>query len=74
MSKVISIVALAAGIWLVYLGYERQQSVAGKAADSLSKIGQKLDGGDHMTTQTKYYVIGTVLVVGGAFGLGIVKK
>jgi len=56
------------------MGYERQQSVAGKTAESLSTLGQKIDGSYHMTTQTKYYVCGTVLLVGGAFALGIVKK
>ena len=74
MSKLFSIAALVLGIWLIYLGYERQQSLAGKTEDSLSKISQKVDGGDYMTTQVKYYAFGTVLVVGGAFGLRLVKK
>jgi len=74
MFKLLSLVALVAGFWLIYLGYERQQSLAGKAADSISRIGQKIDGGDHLTTQAKYYACGALLVVGGAFGLGIVKK
>ena len=30
MSKLLSIAALVLGIWLIYLGYERQQSLAGK--------------------------------------------
>jgi hypothetical protein len=74
MSKLLSIAALVLGIWLIYLGYERQQSLAGKTEDSLSKISQKVDGGDHMSTHVKYYVFGTVLVVGGVFGLRLVKK
>ena len=74
MCKLLSLVALVAGIWLVYMGYERGESIAGKASDSISKLGQKIDGGDHMTTQTKYYLAGTVLLLGGALGLGIVRK
>lgn len=74
MCRLISLVALVAGIWLVGMGHERQESIAGKADDSISKLGQKIDGGDHMTAQTKYYVAGAVLLVGGALGLGIVRK
>ena len=74
MRTLLSLAAVVAGIWLLYLGYERQESIAGKAADSISKFGQKIDGGDHMTTQAKYYVAGSVLLVGGALGLGIVRK
>jgi hypothetical protein len=74
MSKLLSVAAIALGAVLIYMGYERQQSVAGKTAESLSTLGQKIDGSYHMTTQTKYYVCGTVLLVGGAFALGIVKK
>ena len=74
MLKLLSLVALVGGLWLIYLGYERQQSLAGKAADSLSRIGRTIDGGDHPTTQTEYYVCGALLLVGGAFGLGIIRK
>jgi hypothetical protein len=74
MSKVISLLALVAGIWLIYMGYERQQSLAGSTDNALSNIGQRIDGSAHLTTQLKYYIAGTVLTIGGVFGLGIVKK
>ena len=74
MRATLSLMALIGGIWLIYLGYQRQQSLEGKAADTVAKIGQRLDGGDHMTTHTKYYIAGAVLAVGGAAGLGIVRK
>ncbi|HEY4989961.1 MAG TPA: DUF3185 family protein [Opitutaceae bacterium] len=70
----ISISALIAGLCLIYMGYERQQSLAGKADTSLSHLGQKIDGGDHTPTHLKYYIAGSLLAVGGAFGLGIVRK
>lgn len=74
MGKIIALAALVAGAWLIYTGYERGQSLAGKTEDSLSKLGQRIDGGDHMTDQTKYYIAGSVLLAGGALGLGIVRK
>jgi hypothetical protein len=74
MTKLFSAVALAAGIWLIYLGYERQQSIEGKAASTFQSIGQKIDGADHTPMHVQYYVAGAVLVLVGAFGLGLVRK
>jgi threonine/homoserine/homoserine lactone efflux protein len=74
MSKLLSLLALLGGLWLLYLGYERQQSFAGSADQTLSKVGQKLDGGDHLTDATKFYLAGAVLTVGGIFGLGILRR
>jgi hypothetical protein len=74
MRPTLSFMVLIAGLWLVYLGYQRQQSLEGKAADTFARIGQKLDGGDHMPTHMTYYIAGAVLAVGGAVGLGLVKK
>jgi hypothetical protein len=74
MGKLIPLIALVGGVWLLYMGYERQQSLAGKTEDTLSRLGQKIDGGDHATTYVKYYAAGAVLVLGGAFGLGLVRK
>jgi Protein of unknown function (DUF3185) len=74
MSKLLSAVALAVGIWLIYLGYERQQSIAGKTDSTLASIGQRIDGEGHTPTHIIYYASGAVLTVAGAFGLGIVKK
>jgi|HubBroStandDraft_1064217.scaffolds.fasta_scaffold86141_2 hypothetical protein len=74
MSKFLSALALAVGIWLIYLGYERQISIAGKADRTLSRLGTAIDGGDHTPTHTKYYIAGSLLVLVGVFGLGIVRK
>jgi threonine/homoserine/homoserine lactone efflux protein len=74
MRKLLSLLALAAGAWLVYLGYQRQQSLAGKAENEFSRLGQRIDGGEHTPTHTKYYLAGAVLALGGAAGLGLVKK
>jgi hypothetical protein len=74
MSKLLSAVALAAGICLIYMGYERQQSLEGKAASTFSTLGQKIDGADHTPRHMQYYLAGSLLFVIGAFGLGIVRK
>jgi hypothetical protein len=74
MSKLLSAAAFAAGLWLIYLGYERQQSIAGKTDSTLSSIGQRIDGQGRTPTHVVYYATGAVLLVAGAFGLGIVKK
>jgi hypothetical protein len=74
MSKFLSLLALMGGFWLIYLGYERQLSLAGKADRTFSRLGTAIDGGDHTPTHMKYYIAGTLLAVSGVFGLGIVKK
>jgi drug/metabolite transporter (DMT)-like permease len=74
MRPTLSLMALIAGMCLIYMGYQRQQSLEGKAAATLAKIGRSVDGGDHMPTHVKYYIAGAVLAIGGAVGLGLVKK
>jgi hypothetical protein len=74
MSKLLSLLALAGGLWLLYLGYQRQESFAGSADKTFAQIGQKLDGRDHLTDATKYYLVGGVLTVAGVFGLGILRR
>jgi hypothetical protein len=74
MRKLLSIAALVAGCWLIYMGHERQESLAGKADSSLSALGEKLDGNGHVPTHVRYYVAGALLAAGGALGLGLVRR
>lgn len=74
MRKLLSALALAAGIWIIYMGYVRQHSLAGKADGTLSSLGQKIDGGDHTPAHVKYYAAGAVLAVAGAIGLGLIRR
>jgi hypothetical protein len=67
--NLISVLAVMAGGWLVYLGYVRQNSLAGLADGSISKLGQRIDGGDHTPAHVRYYVAGAVLIAGGVVGL-----
>jgi Protein of unknown function (DUF3185) len=74
MRTMLSFAVLAVGLWLIYLGYERQLSLAGRADRTLSRLGTAIDGGDHTPTHMKFYIAGTVLAFCGVFGLGIIKK
>ena len=74
MRKLLSTAALVAGIWLIYMGHERQESLAGKAAGSISTLGHEIDGRTHLTEHAKYYIAGSVLLLGGVLGLGVVKR
>jgi hypothetical protein len=74
MRTLISLAALAGGIWLITLGYNRQHSLVGKADASLATLGTKVDGEGHIPTHVKYYAAGAILAVGGALGLGLIKK
>ena len=74
MRKMIALVALAAGVWLLYMGYERQESLAGKADKAVTTVGNKIDGGTRMSTEAQYYAAGAILTVGGVIGLGIIRR
>lgn len=65
---------IIAGLWLLHMGYVRQQSLEGKTDTTIAKIGQSIDGEDHATTQGRYYVSGALLLLGGLIGLGRGKK
>jgi len=74
MRAILALVALVGGICLIYMGYQRKRSFEGKADNTFARIGQKIDGGEHPTTHMKYYVAGALLAIGGAVGLGLVKR
>ncbi|HZZ19772.1 MAG TPA: DUF3185 family protein [Opitutaceae bacterium] len=74
MKKLIALVAAAAGVWLLYMGYQRQESLAGKADKTVTTIGNKIDGGTRISTEAQYYAAGAVLTIGGVVGLGIIRR
>jgi hypothetical protein len=67
-------VAIVAGLWLAYLGYERQQSVAGRADSAVARIGQSINGGGSPTLQVRYYAGAAILLGGGVLGLALARK
>lgn len=74
MKNALSLAALVAGLWLLYSGYERQQSLAGQTGSSMASLSHKIDGDVHLTTHAKYYIAGAVLTLGGMVGLGLIKR
>jgi hypothetical protein len=72
--KLFSLVALGAGIGCLFVGYQRQHSFMGHADNAASSIGRSFDGAPHPTRHVEYYVAGTVLVIIGVGGIGLVRR
>lgn len=67
MNKITGLILLIVGIYVCYLGNSRQHSVAGHLDSAAAKVADTMEGGDHTTDATWYYVGGGVLIViGGA--------
>lgn len=64
--SILALIFVLGGAALLYVGYQRRQSVAG-AAESLGKnIANKVDGGARLPEHTWYFVGGGALIVVGA--------
>ncbi|HEY0944097.1 MAG TPA: DUF3185 family protein [Opitutaceae bacterium] len=66
---IIALIAIAIGGWLLYTGYQRQDSLAGKAESAMSDVGREVTGESRMPDHVWYYLGGGVLVVAGLVGL-----
>ncbi len=73
MSKIIGIVLIAVGGYLVYVGWQRKESLAGGAAELTSKVANKVDGGARVPEHMMYLVGGGVLALVGA-GLALKRS
>jgi uncharacterized membrane protein (UPF0136 family) len=74
MRPLLSLLAVAGGVCLLYLGYERQNSLAGQAEGTLSGWSQKIDGRDHSPGYVRYYFAGAVVLAGGFLGFSLGRK
>jgi hypothetical protein len=74
MRKLASIMSLAGGIWLVYLGHQRRESLPGKADSTLSNRGSKIDGSARATSETQCYGAGAGLTLGSMAGPGLIRE
>jgi hypothetical protein len=72
MRHLLQLLALAAvlgGAWLLYAGYQRSNSLAGKTDAGLAQMASGIDGSTRIPTHRWMYAGGTALIVGGAWWL-----
>ena len=65
MRSTVGILLVIVGIVLFVMGYNRQHSLAGHAADVGTSVANSVDGGARTPEHTTYMVIGGILVVVG---------
>jgi hypothetical protein len=70
MFRILGIVLILLGGYLIYTGVNRKQSLAGKVDSATTKISNSVDGDNRQPTHTVEIVSGAVLVVIG-LGLGV---
>lgn len=64
--RIIGLLLLLAGAFLLYKGIVREDSLAGKIDSAGTQVANRVDGGGRVTNHTLYLVSGGVLVVLGA--------
>lgn len=69
MNKILSIILIAAGVYVCALGNARRESIAGSVEATTAKVADKVTGRTHVTDATWYFVGGGVLLVAGVLGL-----
>lgn len=65
MTRIVGIVLILVGAYLIYAGVNRSHSLAGKVDSASTSVANSVDGGGHQTTQTVEIVAGGVLVILG---------
>lgn len=64
LQLLLALAALGAGLWLIYGGYEREVSLAGKTETGLTYLKTGLDGKTRVLTHHWHYGAGLLLIVG----------
>jgi hypothetical protein len=72
MKKILGIVLILGGGWLVYTGYNRAESIAGKTAAGLVDLKNEIDGKARVADHVWYYAGGAVLIIAG--GAMVMRK
>ncbi|MET0262974.1 MAG: DUF3185 family protein [Rariglobus sp.] len=67
MSRIIGIILIVVGGFLIYKGVVRKDSLAGEAAETGTKIANKIDGGARVPEHYYYLIGGGILA---AVGIG----
>lgn len=66
MKNIVAVLLIIGGLWLLYAGNQRRESVAGVSATVGAKIAAKFDGEPRVPAHTWYMVGGGLLVLVGA--------
>ncbi len=69
MNKIVGIILIVVGLYVCYLGNSHRHSVAGNIDTAAAKVADTIEGGQHATDATWYFVGGGVLIIIGAAGL-----
>lgn len=64
-----ALAALFAGLWLLYAGYGRGVSLAGKTETGLTYLKTGIDGKTRVLTHHAYYAAGLALLIGSIWWL-----
>jgi hypothetical protein len=73
MNRVVGIVLIVIGGWLIYTGYRQADSLAGRTKTTLVDVKNSIDGKGRVARQYWYYGGGALLVVAGA-AIGLRKR
>jgi len=65
MNKIIGVILIIVGGFLIFKGINRQDSLAGKADSAGTSIANSVDGGTRTPTHTAWIVGGAVVAVAG---------
>jgi hypothetical protein len=67
MIRILGVVLVIVGAWLLYTGYSRGRSLAGKTRSNIAQLKNEIDGKARVPDHVWYYVGGgLVVLVGGA--------
>ncbi len=69
LQLLLALAALGAGLWLLYAGYGREVSLAGKTETGLTYLKTGIDGKTRVMTHHWHYGAGLLLIIGGIWWL-----
>ena len=69
LQLLLALTAFVGGLWLLYAGYERGMSLAGKTETGLTYLKTGIDGKTRVLTHHGYYAGGLALIVGSTWWL-----
>ena len=74
MKIIIAIILIAVGAWLVYSGYQLQDSLNGSWDSVSNKVASSVDGKARVTSHVWYYIGGTICILAGLGSFALSRK